>query len=257
MQIIQTVSVKIGYTFNLGDYSNIRPEVMLSSDIGVGDNTQTALNVLKDEALKQCYAIIDQALEDNDQPAKYSGERRYVAYRFHDEQVFVVLPMDSPDRKHPSIKHAYRFRNYEGYRRDHLLRLLHKTFPDHATVETPLSDLQPIAYMELTDNAYTRRGLACLVIGQYVQDAFERDMPEYLKILTEHRTVYKYMRPSTFDDWVHEQPLPVIDITMPDWEDHPTMQTLKAEWEDRQRNKEAAASDIPFDDDDDEEEDDE
>jgi len=227
---------------------------MLSSEIGVGDNAQTALDVLKDEALKQCYAIIDQALEDNDQPAKYSEERRYVAYRFHDEQVFVVLPMDSPDQEHPSIQHAYGFKRYKGYRRDHLLSLLRREHPDHAIVETPLSDLRPIAYMELTDNAYTRRGLACLVIGEYVQDAFEQDdMPEYFNALTHHRTVYKYMRPCTFDDWVHEQPLPVVDITMPDWEDHPTMQTIKAEWEERQRKEEDAANNIPFDDDDDDE----
>ena len=61
---ITKVKLTLGYTYNLGDYSNIRPEVSLTADIHDTDNVIDCLEHLYDTARLHCHRVIDDAHDE-------------------------------------------------------------------------------------------------------------------------------------------------------------------------------------------------
>lgn len=70
MQITE-ISIRLGMTQNLGDYTNCRPEVELRAQLDPSDNHHTALDALIETAAACLHAIVDNELELAGKPPKY------------------------------------------------------------------------------------------------------------------------------------------------------------------------------------------
>lgn len=50
MATIKTITIEYGYTFNLGNYSSVRPACTLTAELAEGDNPQIITAYLRNEA---------------------------------------------------------------------------------------------------------------------------------------------------------------------------------------------------------------
>ena len=74
---IKTITVRYGRTQSLESYSNVRPEITLSAELGDGDDPDAAKAALLYDARAFVEEMIDQALEAEGEHAKFSREPRY------------------------------------------------------------------------------------------------------------------------------------------------------------------------------------
>jgi hypothetical protein len=72
-----TITVPYTRTQNLGDYSNVKPGIVLGAELEEGDDYEACKAQLLAEARATVEEEIDRALEASDQPAKFSAVVRY------------------------------------------------------------------------------------------------------------------------------------------------------------------------------------
>jgi hypothetical protein len=105
---ITTVTVSYGQTQSLPEYSNVKPSITLTAEVEEGEDREQVKAQLKAEAQAFVHEAIDEALEADGRPAKYSSEPRYKVQRttnYHDyerprgsqvveapEQLVIILP---------------------------------------------------------------------------------------------------------------------------------------------------------------------
>ena len=70
MQITE-ITVKMGMTQNLGDYTNCRPEIELRATLNEGDDPDVALNQLIADTRQQLHDVVDDELEAAGREVKY------------------------------------------------------------------------------------------------------------------------------------------------------------------------------------------
>jgi len=78
---ITEIRVSYGRTHNLGNYSNVRPEVQLVAALDAGEDPAEARAALMAQARAFVHEEIDLALEGSDQAAVFSDEPRYRVIR--------------------------------------------------------------------------------------------------------------------------------------------------------------------------------
>ncbi len=76
MKVTQ-ITVSYGETQSLPEYSNVKPNITLSATLDDHDDPAEAEALLWKHAKDAVHTQIDEALERNDKPAKYSTEPRY------------------------------------------------------------------------------------------------------------------------------------------------------------------------------------
>jgi hypothetical protein len=59
MTTIKTITIEYGYTFNLGNYSNVRPIVTLTAELADGDVPDIVIQTLQDKARREVENQID------------------------------------------------------------------------------------------------------------------------------------------------------------------------------------------------------
>jgi len=134
--IITHVSVTVGMTHNLGDYSNFRPEVQLSAAVGPEDNASVCANRLLNEGRDLCYEQVDRVLEDNEKPAHYSTDVRYTAYECREENLMILVSdydMQIDDALRNRVK-PYHKTWHTGHRREALFDLIRSKYPDYRVI---------------------------------------------------------------------------------------------------------------------------
>jgi hypothetical protein len=78
---ITTITARYGRTQSLRDYCNARPEITLNAELEAGDDPDEAKAQLMTEARRLVEAECDDALERDDQPAKFDPAPRYTVIR--------------------------------------------------------------------------------------------------------------------------------------------------------------------------------
>lgn len=71
------ITVSFARTQSLGNYSNIKPSIVLGAELDEGDDAEAVKAQLLEEAQQFVYEAVDRALEDDGQAAKFSAEPRY------------------------------------------------------------------------------------------------------------------------------------------------------------------------------------
>jgi len=93
MQITE-ITVKMGMTQNLGDYTNCRPEIELRATLNEGDDPDVALNQLIADTRQQLHDVVDDELEAAGREVKYfTGPLFRTAYS--DVRQVIVICLDA------------------------------------------------------------------------------------------------------------------------------------------------------------------
>jgi hypothetical protein len=72
-----TITISFTRTQNLGNYSNIKPGIVIGAELEEGDDPEAVKAQLRAEVTSFVYEAVDSALEDDGQPARFSAEPRY------------------------------------------------------------------------------------------------------------------------------------------------------------------------------------
>lgn len=86
---ITEISIQLGETVNLGDYSNFRPEIGMTATIEPFDEADEVFAELADEMFGKLGAMVDDALELAGREPKYTAELYQV--RFSELRQYVVI----------------------------------------------------------------------------------------------------------------------------------------------------------------------
>lgn len=70
---ITEISVRLGETVNLGNYSNFRPEISATAELGLGENPNRAIEQLTRTVQEQLAELVDDALEQAEMDPKYAS----------------------------------------------------------------------------------------------------------------------------------------------------------------------------------------
>lgn len=71
---ITTIAIKLGETVNLGNYSNYRPEISATAEIGLGENVEREMTRLTRVVQEQLEDLVDDALEQAEMEPKYTSQ---------------------------------------------------------------------------------------------------------------------------------------------------------------------------------------
>lgn len=134
------ITVSYGVTQSLPEYSNVKPQATFTATLDDGDDPYEVESQLWDLARHAVHTQVDNALEANDRPAKYSTEPRYQVMRTAHERyrrpddppnppkLLVILPNElnlKDNRLHHAIypesrnlRYAHAFRAAEKYVRE-------------------------------------------------------------------------------------------------------------------------------------------
>ena len=111
-----TVSMKYGCTQNVGDYSNVRPEleITLSGEGGAAD-AKAAVDQAFGEILLTVHRIVDDELEAHGQHVMYSKHRTYRLLAPTDFDFLALVPAHEqlPEHWGMTIPHGYQGLRYE------------------------------------------------------------------------------------------------------------------------------------------------
>lgn len=62
MATVKTITVEYAYTFNLGNYSSVKPAVTITAELAEGDNVEQVTHTLRNQARVEVQSEIDLAL---------------------------------------------------------------------------------------------------------------------------------------------------------------------------------------------------
>jgi hypothetical protein len=178
---ITQITVATHYTYNLGNYSNIRPEVQMTATLETQDTLDETVSELRRMTLAACQHQIDETLEANGDPAFFSRDPRFTAYYFRDEELVYIQSSKDPAPDVPNT------RSLDGYRLPHLKDLIQERFPNAAVVYE-LPDLKYVFWKEVGK---------ILFVG--LRDDRD-DFPEYFDIRYQTKTAIRI-----WDQFVAEQ----------------------------------------------------
>lgn len=151
------IIVKVGYTYNLGDYSNIRPEVQVSGEVSDSEPFHGVVKFLQDEALSACYDLIDQHLEKMGEPAEFSVDRRFSAHVFLKDKLILLMP-DVVFAEYRDTYRSWNHHEFTHHRLQPIQRLLAKKYPGFTVREytdiPPRNDVPEHCFYVETDNAF-------------------------------------------------------------------------------------------------------
>lgn len=127
---ITTVTVSYGQTQSLPEYSNIKPQLTLTAELEPGDDLAAVQAALWTEARSAVRELIDQALEGEGRPAKYSTEPRYQVvkvrpdrYSPHLPNLVAIFPNDEPLAQTSPFTGITTVHNYRNLRLAHAQRI--------------------------------------------------------------------------------------------------------------------------------------
>lgn len=95
---LKTIRVDYSLTYNLGNYSNVRPSIGLGATLEEGEDELEARRALMLTARGQVEAEVDRALEQMDRPPEFFVGARYLLYYNDTERLAVLVRMAERDR---------------------------------------------------------------------------------------------------------------------------------------------------------------
>lgn len=162
---VTTVKAEYTLTYNLGNYSNVRPSVELTAEIEPDEDEITAQLYLMDAARAQVQHEVDLALESQgDPPHFYDGPRYVLLVNERDKLAALVQTHEVEQLPDPWGRLPSRFRNH---RREYILAQYNRYYDANLTIIEPIDghyDNLP-ALSEFTVIRHTDAGLIAIVPG--------------------------------------------------------------------------------------------
>lgn len=162
---VTTIKVAYALTYNLGDYSNVRPSIELTAEIEPGDDEIEVRESLMDSARAHVEQEVDRALEaQGDPPHFYAGPRYILLVSERDKLAALVQPHEIEQIPDPWGRLPSRFRNH---RREYILAQYNRYYDANLTIIEPIDgyyDTLPVL-SEFTVIRHTGAGLIAIVPG--------------------------------------------------------------------------------------------
>lgn len=171
------ISVTVGITHNLGDYSNTRPEVQISAQLMPQDDAVQCVMQLQNEAFDACCRQVDTVLENYGSPARFSREPRYSAYVSERERIIVFVA----DRRLEDPAYQERFKPYSSWHKGHryaaLQRIMHSQHSPEAWhyIDEDEGGLDSVPTLERIN---TYEAETCIIV---VREPCTAPVPEYIR----------------------------------------------------------------------------
>lgn len=167
MQITE-ITASWSETASLGNYSNVRPSLTLKATIGPDENPVEVEGALLAIVRQQVQEQVDQALERDGQPAKYSQEPRYdilsARWQVGQEQqtkILIIVP-----HREPSTIAGVRF--YRHANKERYAAALRKLEEDRA--DDLSGELRTLVF-DCSDG-FLDRAIAAIQIAQQAQEHY-------------------------------------------------------------------------------------
>lgn len=143
---ITTITVKYALTHNMGNYSNIRPEVELTARLEPTDDPDESRWLLLNQAKEAVHAEVDAALEADDEAPKYYTGPRFSLATLAAEKLAVVFPdkgiLPAPWDEGTTIRCT-------GRRLSVVLAKAMETYPGYLVINCSDGDYSCLAAVEL------------------------------------------------------------------------------------------------------------
>lgn len=158
------VEVVYSYTYNLGNYSNVRPSIKLTAELAEGDNEAEVRRELMESARHQAEAEIDRALEQQGSVPKFYPGPRYSLLLVTADRLAVLARKDERDElpdPWPKV-----FERYLGHRKEYILARYAEEWSEFTLIEPVNGDysgLPKIAH--LTSVSHEEKKLWVLLPG--------------------------------------------------------------------------------------------
>lgn len=147
---LTTITVKYGITHNMGNYSNVRPEVELTVELEPHDNPDEARWLLMQQAREAARAEVDGALEDDDKPPKYYTGPRFSLATITSEKLVVIYPDTHPERARlPEPWDEGTSLRYHGRRLPVIRAKVVERYPDYIIIDCSDGDYSRLSVVEL------------------------------------------------------------------------------------------------------------
>ena len=239
---ITEIRVGISLTHNLGDYSNIKPEISLTATMHPQEDVLVAVDQLRQAALQHCYYTVDHHLEHEGRPAHYAHDPRFNAVVFSDEQLVYLAPEGSMiEFCKANFKPS---RTHDGHRKAALQEKIERLYPDYTLVE--LEDAAQVPGLPPMETVcwISNKSEKILVYGK----GSTFDLPLFLTYADTAKNLASGNQYRIFDIFAEEMQKKAaalgyasIDRADPDFEMLPEMLRLKAAY--AQAHAQAAADD--------------
>lgn len=92
MSKIQTITVGRSETYNLGNYSNFKPIITFTAEIGADETQESVIAALTQQCTDYIHHEIDARLEEQGDPAVFSAEPRVTMYHWQDAGIIFLGP---------------------------------------------------------------------------------------------------------------------------------------------------------------------
>lgn len=86
------VKVEYGCTQNIGDYSNVKPSIVIEADLEEGDSAKKTIDKLVGQALEQMHAIVDDEMENVGMKPRYYDGPLFHIHLSEIRKCFVLSP---------------------------------------------------------------------------------------------------------------------------------------------------------------------
>lgn len=93
---IKGITISRSETYNLGDYSNVRPEIRLTVDLGEGDDPAAVIAALTAQCRHYIHQEIDAAREERGKPALHTTEPRVSLFKWEDMKAILIIRDELP-----------------------------------------------------------------------------------------------------------------------------------------------------------------
>jgi hypothetical protein len=125
---ITEIRVSYQTTANLGNYSNIKPALDLTAVLEPGEDPEAAIAGLMAQCRAYVHREVDEALEAEEQPAKYSTEPRFdlrICRPAGQAEVAVIVPQGTKAPGSSQYAAGFRLAAIRRYAREHFPEARH------------------------------------------------------------------------------------------------------------------------------------
>jgi hypothetical protein len=145
MAIIKTVTVGLSYTYNLGDYSNVRPSIEFTAEVKEGENIEVVRAALAEDCRLHVHGEIDAALERIDKPPAFYEGPRFKLLAMKEVKMAAIVPDEI--RNFPGAWDTVGAYYYERPY-DKVQTYARKKYPDYTLIDCSNGDLEALPPVE-------------------------------------------------------------------------------------------------------------
>lgn len=145
---ITKVSVHESYTFNLGNYNNIKPAVSIEAELGEGDDVHQVCQELQALAREKVYGEIDHELERDGRPPEFYDGPLYNAVHCKGERLTLIVAEAQRDELPGHWSNLGSLFYGRGHRLERVRAMCREQYPSKEILDVSDGDFSQVPLVE-------------------------------------------------------------------------------------------------------------